>query len=568
MSILKNIFLRLDKSSIFPLVIVILLTIPTTFSLFKNDFFSSFDGDTHVVRFAKFEQSLLSGQIIPRWADGLAFNLGSPVLMYGEQLTFYLGEVIRLFQVSLTSTIEILLGLSLVLSGVTFYFFARNIFGSWAAIVGALFYVWAPYRFVDIYVRGELAESFSLIFLPLILLSLKKIIEKADKFWFLVNILSFSGLILSHILIAYMVLLIYPIYGLMLIKIKGDLNAFFRAAIAFGFSFLITAYFWVPAYFERGFINIDFLNKTTPFKSNFVSISQIFYSKWGWGPLDSTSPMSLQLGLTQWIVVIISFFIMIWFLIKKISQNKLKISKIQLNHFFLFFVIFLVSIFLMTSFSAFFWENISYLSIFLYPWRFLILATFSVSILASFLTYFIKNNKLIILSLILLLLYFNRNHMQLVGVVKDNDRFFQNYLDTTDMWGEYLPTTANLELVKSCKFKNCWFNKIEVPPGVQITDIISSNDNLSFKYNNPVDFKSTINTFYFPGWEIYLDNQKLSNVTINKLGTMDIGLKAGKHVVEARFEETLLKKFSLYLSLVSLMVLFLLMLKKKLLGRS
>ena len=91
---------------IFPVVVLILLSLPATWPLFKSNFYSTHDGITHVVRFAKFEQDLREGQLVPRWASGVAFNLGSPVLMYNAPLPYLFTEVPRFLGLDLASAIE------------------------------------------------------------------------------------------------------------------------------------------------------------------------------------------------------------------------------------------------------------------------------------------------------------------------------------------------------------------------------------------------------------------------------------------------------------------------------
>jgi len=64
-------------------------------------------------------------------------------------------------------------------------------------------------------------------------------------------------------------------------------------------------------------VNLNNLDTSSGFTSNFVGLKNIIYSKWAWGSLGSTSPMSLQIGLVQQGLVLLSFIIFMIYLLRK-----------------------------------------------------------------------------------------------------------------------------------------------------------------------------------------------------------------------------------------------------------
>ena len=82
----------------------------------------------------------------------------------------------------LANTVKITLGLSLVVSGWLMYLFARKYWGNLGGLISGLFYVYAPYRAVDVWVRGALPESLAFVFYPLILLMLDFYLETSRGF--------------------------------------------------------------------------------------------------------------------------------------------------------------------------------------------------------------------------------------------------------------------------------------------------------------------------------------------------------------------------------------------------
>jgi hypothetical protein len=541
--------------------------LPATFSLFEPHFFSSHDGVTHVVRFAKFIEAFQDGQLIPRWMGGVAFGLGSPALMFYGQLAYYAAMIPRLLGASYSFAIEIIFASSVILSAVTFYFWMRDIFGNVPAFMGALFYVWAPYRFLDIYVRGAFPESFAFIFLPLIFISASKLSKTFTKTWFTFGVLSISASILSHNVMALIFLPIYLLYFAVLAGVHRKWRNLLPIIGSLLVSLLLTSYYWVPAFVEKSQVNLDKLNLRSSYQSNFVTLNQIIYSKWGWGELGSGSPMSTQIGLTQLLVTFLApiFLLLVFTKRKRMSKFILRVLKItrvevithitttQLFHFGIFVLLLVFSVFLMTSSSELLWQKFKLLSFVLYPWRFLALSVFSTAIVASFLVFVLKNNKLLIIGLTLLLLYSNKNHTKLVGVINEQDSYYENFKDTTDMWGEFLPKSADLQLIEECRMEGCTFEKISIPNSVGLVIKEEKSNRLKANYSSENSFIAKINTYYFAGWKIYVDDLVVDDLTVNETGTIDVNLPAGEHKLLVSFENTPLRDITVGVSMITLL---------------
>jgi hypothetical protein len=561
-----KLFFKKNDSLLF-IILIIIFGIVASRSLFLPGFYSSHDGVSHVIRLVKFYEGLIDGQIIPRWSKGLAFGFGSPVLLFYGQLPYLVGLIPKLLGFSYASSIEIIFGLSLIVSGITFYLWAKEVTNKSSALIGSILYIYAPYRFLDIYVRGAYPESFAFIFPPLILLSLYKIFYKSEKSGYLLGVFSLSGIILSHNVMALFFIPVFILYALGLFFVNKDKKKLIVTGISLLTSLVITSFYWIPAFFEKNLVNLNNLDAASGFTNNFVGLKDIIYSKWAWGPLGSTSPMSLQVGLVQQGIILLSIFVLILFLLRKNKLGKLlskflnkiglnvsnKLEKLDLIHFGLFFFLFAISIFLITNKSQFLWNSIPLLSFVLYPWRFLAISLFSSAILSAFVFKYLKPNIIFYLIIIFVVLYSNRNYSQLVGKIYENDNFYENYQDTADMWGEFLPITANLETINKCRKEQCKFNKVVVPNKVKINIITDKSNLLVFSYESEKDFTATINTYYFPGWKVYLDKSFYDQRKVNGIGTMDINLPKGSHNILLKFENTNIINLSLIISLVGLL---------------
>src|SRR3990167_3958649 len=133
------------------------------------------DGQDHVARIANFYQSLSEGNLVPRWAGNLNWGYGHPILMFLYPFPSYIASFFHFLGFSLVDSVKIVFGLSFILSGVFMYLWLRNFLGEVAGAFGGLLYMFAPYRFVDLYVRGAIGEHVAFTFLPLILFFIYKI---------------------------------------------------------------------------------------------------------------------------------------------------------------------------------------------------------------------------------------------------------------------------------------------------------------------------------------------------------------------------------------------------------
>jgi uncharacterized membrane protein YfhO len=107
-------------------------------------------------------------------------------------------------------------------------------------------------------------------------------------------------------------------------------------------------------------------------------------------------------------------------------------------------------------------------------------------------------------------------------------------------------------------------NKIVVIKGNgSASNIISNSHKISFNLNLVSRSIVRINTIYYPGWKIKLDGQDIPISYANKLGVMDISVPEGTHAVLAAFTETPIRLISDFLSILSLLFLFLILIIKK-----
>src|SRR3990167_2117544 len=346
------------------LVILLFISIIPLLDLLHPGLPKGHDTPDHVARIANFYLSLSEGNLIPRWAGNLNWGYGHPILMFLYPLPSYIASIFHFLGFSLIDSIKLVFAASYVLSGLTMFLWVKNFLGEKEGLVASVLYLFAPYRFVDMYVRGAIGEHVAFIFPPLILYFLYKLSENRneilDKKTFLLTLggaLSLGGFILSHNAISLLFAPFILFYALFLVwqnkKYKNPATSFITM---FALGGAVSAFFWFPAFFEGKYTLRDIVTAGT-YASSFVNPVSLIYSPWNFG---GTGQFSVQIGLLN-ILAVLSLPLVL----KKLKERRLLI-------FYVFaFSYFLISVFFMLAISNPLYNILTTLQKLQFPWRFL-----------------------------------------------------------------------------------------------------------------------------------------------------------------------------------------------------
>src|SRR3990167_6976871 len=167
------------------LLILLILILPSFALLFQKGYFSMHD-DLQAFRQLELNKCFQDGQIPCRWVPDMGYGYGYPLFNYYPVMPSYLGELVYKIVllvapvVALVWSVKIVFALSLLISGITMFLLARQFWGNLGGFVSSLFYMYAPYHAVDIYVRGAMAEAWSLSWTPAVFLMIYLTIRKPD----------------------------------------------------------------------------------------------------------------------------------------------------------------------------------------------------------------------------------------------------------------------------------------------------------------------------------------------------------------------------------------------------
>ncbi|MBI2442982.1 MAG: hypothetical protein HYV40_03705 [Candidatus Levybacteria bacterium] len=527
----------MKKHFFFIFLITILCSIPLL-DLLNPGLPLTHDGADHVARIANFYQNLQEGNVVPRWAGNLNWGYGHPILMFLYPLPSYGVSVFHVVGFSFVDSTKLVFGAAYVLSAIAMYVWLQAFLDKKSALIGAFAYTLAPYRFVDLYVRGAIGEHVAFIFPPLICYSLYTLASSKTKRGVILGSLSVAGLLLSHNALSLMFLPLLFLYAVYLFKTVREKFSFLFFSFAFFlWGFALAAFFWIPAFFEGKYTLRDIVTRNE-YLSRFETWERFFYSPWNYG---GTGQFSVEVGIIQWVGIALAFIAVFLYWKRKNHLWALCLGALV----FLF-----LSLFLMTNESLFVWQEVTILQKFQFPWRLLSVVVFLSALLLGLLVHILREKQRIILSsgLVMLLFLFSMGFWHAKSYLAQQESYFTSIYNGTTDTGESAP-------IWSVRF-------MEHRPTSQMEVIEGRADILSLKrtstvhtYEITAKSRSRLreNTLYFPGWIVVVDNKPagIEFQDPRHRGLMTFFVNEGKHRVEVRFTETKLRMVSDTLSVLA-----------------
>lgn len=527
------------------LIIITILGLSVSWPLFKGGYFSHQD-DLQIIRIFEMRKCFLDLQIPCRWVPDMGWGNGFPLFNFYGVSTYYLGAIISFF-VGFLNASKILFFIALTFGSFGMYLLVKDLYGKYAGLTSAILYLFAPYKALDIYVRGALTESIALSLIPFVFYFGYKLTtkdnNKINSIYF--TILLFVFLITHNIMtvIFLPILFLWLFYWLVVTKYKNIK----LVAITFLFALSFSSFFILPAFLEKNLVQTESLTRfELDFRANFVGLKQLFIDRvWGYGTSipGPEGGMNFQIGWPHWILAIFSVVSLIFIKVKKIKKY-LIVS---------IFMTFLMSVFMTHNKSSFIWERFSILSYFQFPWRFLSLSILTASILGGFvISAFNKNwQKYLSILIIVITVFLNWSYFK--------PREFYSITDSEklsgDLWEiqrrgailDYLPKTA-LEPREEAPT-----SPLVILGDAKITDFKNYTNKWKFNVTVLTDSQIDIPVYYFPNWEVKVNGKVYPSSHDNLLGRISINLSKGSYKVQGRFKNTPIRTFSNMLSLVSLL---------------
>lgn len=548
---------KLDLLAVLVLILSSLILLVDT--LIYQDQPANMDGTTHVVNTAIFYKALSQGDFPVRWTDNFA-NYGLPIGSFAQQITSYLGGFFTFITGDVIVSFNWVYIVGTLASVLLFYYFLRLHFSTWPSFIGAFVFNFAPYRIINLYIRGAIPEYFSSVFFVLILIFLHLFFTKKTWWRYLGIAFSVAGLILSHPMnMVTGAFFIGPYILYLLWQEKNKLHSTIVLGSAFVLGATLCGYYILPLlkdiqYFYYGLQTSHYTPGST------LGIKEFFNPQWYYYIVERNEILSrghyIKTGLIETLILLAGFAVLV--------QRRIK--KLQITIFDLSVVIAFITLFFTTIYSEPVYLKLNFLSNIQFPWRALSTYIFLPPIIVAYLfeTQFKKHRNLIFivgLILVCLISWYRFPQLYSKNVTKYPQEFYfftKDNLHSQNMNLIWTENTTNYPVHTE--------DKVAIIEGSgELSNISIMNGYRTYSLKNTEAVRMIDYTFYYPGWKVY-DNGALVPIEyqdINYRGVITYWLNPGEHTIVVTFENTKTVLLANLISVFSLLFVFLISLGQK-----
>lgn len=545
------------------------------------------DGLLHLVRLAELERAVRVGVLFPRWSPGLGYGFGFPLFHYYAPFSYYVGLMPRLVGFSLPVSLALSYVGALSVLGWGVALWAKDVWRDWLGVLTAVFAtLYAPYILYNSYHRAALAELWGLAWLVLVLWAVNRaindfglMIDDSSRTKFgvqipnLIFIAVFYGLlILSHNITAMIGTPLIVGYAIFLLIGKRPFNLQSFGTLRTGSLIFIilglllglglSAFFWLPAFFERDLVQIENLTATSGFtyRNHFLTWIEVLAWPQTAVPLQVNPPIPRSLS---WPVVALA--ILAWLPIKRLKIEGLKVQRLGLT------IAALVCLLMVLPWSQPLWEAIGLLAFVQFPWRFLGPVSIFLAMLAGLgaMQLFTRRSSeavvnrpkfhyLLFVSVTSLILLFalpwlfpSRAHTLPTDMSPAATIQFEvetGWLGTTAA-ADYLP--RDVQALPVPDNGRSGLTATQLADGLRVQDWVMDFTSVRFNYESDAPVPMVFHQFLFPGWQAVVDDVPVELVPSDPEGLITAVLPTGEHIFELTFGSTPLRRAAHVISVVS-----------------
>lgn len=558
----------LELENIKQILIILIASIFICLPLLNKNLNISYDdGIQHICRLMGTYQSMQEGQIFPVIMSNFCNGFGYSWNLFYSPLTAYIPLIFKIIGFSFIDSLKIFIFFVTFLSGLSMYFFTKEVTkNKKIATLAGLFYIFAPYRFTDMYLRNALAELTSFVFLPMVFNGLYGILKEKPKKEYLL-IMGSICLLLTHTIITMYVAIICFIYLLINIKKLKNKNIIKKIILCLIFIVMITSFFWAPLLEHKLNANYEVfkegrMERTDVLIAFKLNLLELFIT-------PKNNIMIFEIGILSILLLVFSPIV-----IKKILK---KYKNTDFYNFYLFsLIIGLICIFMTLKIFPF--EHLpKILKMLQFSFRLLEFSSFFFAfVVAVNIEKLIKNMKykdiIIIMILLMLSSTLYISHLHYTDNLDENKLW--PVVPVTENTGRVHAGCASFEYLPSKAFENRHYietrsqNAILISGFAQIENEVKNGSKMNFDINYVLE-ETTIELpyIYYLGYDVTLKTND-KNIKLETFETDNgfVGIKLpileeGK--VEIKYAGTVLMNISNFISVIGVCVLIGIMLKRK-----
>ncbi len=522
-------------------LIILLSILPFLSILFTSLNPHTHDGLVHLARMAAFFTALKEGEFPVRWAGYLNYGYGMPLFIFIYQVPYFIASLFILLGLGLVLSFKVTLIVSFVLSGIFMYLFGKELTrDNKKAFLLTIFYQFAPFRLIELLIRGSFGEVYAYSFLPLVGYGLLKLSKELSWKNFLLTSCATALLIMSHNALSLVFFILSS--GLIFIFSNRLKHIVFSFVSLIG-GLLLSAFYWMPALLEHKYTYGDLFMKDL-YLSHFPPLQNFFVANWFNEAHLQTGGISVQLGLFHVLAIIVTLYL---FWKKKITDKKIQAL------FVFALLVSIVTLFFMQPVSTFIWAHVSILRQFQFSWRLLGVMAFTTSLFSLgffYSSFFMKKwvfTFLVVLVVGTTLYYWH----PALGYDKVDENYYWHFPLTTTYYGETDVIWSGGPAKAYPK------NTVEFAAGNGIVTHFTKNS-LMHSFDIAATRSATLvdHIEYFPGWKVLIDGRTvpIQFQDINYRGEITFPIPSGIHHISVKWGEDKVRFIADILSSFALLI--------------
>ncbi len=511
--------------------------------------------DMQAMRVFQMSKCIADGQIPCRWVPDMGYGYGYPQFSYYGPLPYYVMTLVHFLGVNLFTVVNLGFILSLLLGNIAMFLLGSEIWGGVGGILAALAYAYAPYRASDVYSRGAMGESWAFVFLPLVFWFTYRLVKKASPRNIAWLALSFTALVFTHnvtTLIATPFLALFFIVSLLLEnpqtskQLFHKLKAFILSMVLAG---LASASFIFGVVLEKKDAHTEsMVGGYFDYRAHFVTIYQLFVSTfWGTGSseIGPHDDLAFFIGPVLLILLLITLLLFVY-----------KRQKSNYKSFVLFASLLLFG--LMAAFmthekSSLIWKLLPPLIYLQFPWRFLVLVNFFLTLAVGALALFLKDTSRLFTVFVFGFLLFVFNY----AFFTPSQWFSYSVAEkfSGPSWDKQMTISIFDYLPIAAKFPPnapAFYLPQVITGEVGILNFRRGSNWFSFTSNSNQGAEIRLPTYCFPGWKLSIDGQETAFSCATNLGLVQFNVPRGLHEVSLKLHDSLPRLVGDILSLIFL----------------
>ncbi len=518
---------RLQKNrSVLDLSLILLLSVAIVSPIGFLGIPDNFDVMEHMRFAVTFSDSLAQGKLLPEWSELDNHGFGGAGVRLYPPLTYILLAVANNIGNSWHISVMLVLMLGMCVGCWGVYSFVREFYPDGYPLLASLFYALIPYHLFQIYQLFLFAEFMAAASTPWVFLFGTRLLRAgkvANAIYFTV---AFSLVLLTHIPSTIILAISLVIFlGLQIGAGTNRKNVLFLIPSAV-VSLILTSFYWLKVVTEVSWIKHD---SKAFYDSGLYTYSVYLF------PISLDPPSFYQIKVLWLFDIIIALTLILFLFMATVLMRKLKdLDRLGIS----LIATASLSLFLTTLPSRPIWDAVTLLQKLQFPWRWLSISAFILSILVSVIisqyrTAKEKPNRLIAysaISLSTIIAIFIISQIVIPSAPMPGERFNKEVGELTSTLG--------------C---NCWWptgaenSALEVKEPVTTggrTFAISEWENTERRFNvQPGEATNArIATFYYQYWKAEVNGAPVE-VGMNDDGTISIPLPAEDATVRLYFSE-------------------------------